>query len=669
MDARARGSRSARAVRPTGTSTRQRRAVAGLSTAALRRLDESLPWYRAMEPEDRSWVGLVAQAGIRAFTSWFASPAAPLTITADVFGTAPRELTRSISLRQTLELVRAVVDVVEDHVEALTDDPDDPRQLAAVKEAVLRYSREVAFAAAEVYAQAAETRGAWDARLEALVVDALLRGDTDDALQSRVAALGWHEHASVTVVVGANRPGPPEQVVDDLRRAARTAADDALVGVQGDRVVVVLGTSSDPSAAATNLAPRFGPGPVVVGPTVTDLPGAGYSARVALAGLVAARAWPAAPRPVDADDLLPERVLSGDVSARRALLDRVYHPLQVGRSRPGGDRGGLPGERPVPRGHRTHAVRAPEHGPLPPAPGRRGDGLGRDPSARRLRPAGRAGHRAARRATDRSWRNPPTFRLDPCPVRSPIAVHPHGKVETCSSSSAPARGPRAPASSPRGWSCPASASGSTGSATVAGLDLVAHGTTSDADTIRDTAVAQPLIVGAGLVSLLALFPHPADAFAVIAGGAGHSVGEITAASAAGVISAEQAMVFVRERGRAMAEASAVTPTGMSAVVGGDPDEVLAALDQHGLTPANVNGAGPGRGRRHHGAARRPRRRRRRPRPASSRCQVAGAFHTRHMARRPSTCSAATRARCRPTTRGPCCCPTPTAPSSTTVATC
>ncbi len=321
--------RASRAVRPSGTSTRQRRAVAGLSTAALRRLDETLPWYRAMEPEDRSWVGLVAQAGIRAFTTWFAEPSGPLTITADVFGTAPRELTRSISLRQTLELVRAVVDVVEDHVEALTDDPDDPRQLAAVKEAVLRYSREVAFAAAEVYAQAAETRGAWDARLEALVVDALLRGDTDDALQSRVAALGWHEHAAVTVVVGANRPGPPEQVVDDLRRAARTAADDALVGVQGDRVVVVLGTSSDPAAAATNLAPRFGPGPVVVGPTVTDLPGAGHSARVALAGLVAARAWPSAPRPVDADDLLPERVLSGDVSARRALLDRVYHPLQA----------------------------------------------------------------------------------------------------------------------------------------------------------------------------------------------------------------------------------------------------------------------------------------------------------------------------------------------------
>jgi [acyl-carrier-protein] S-malonyltransferase len=126
---------------------------------------------------------------------------------------------------------------------------------------------------------------------------------------------------------------------------------------------------------------------------------------------------------------------------------------------------------------------------------------------------------------------------------------------------------------------------------VSGIDLIEHGTRSDADTIRDTAIAQPLLVGAGLVTLLSLFPHPNEAFSKVAVGAGHSVGEITAAAAAGVISAEQAMVFVRERGRAMAHAAAATPTGMSAVLGGDPDVVVAAAEAAKLTAANINGAG------------------------------------------------------------------------------
>jgi len=166
--------------------------------------------------------------------------------------------------------------------------------------------------------------------------------------------------------------------------------------------------------------------------------------------------------------------------------------------------------------------------------------------------------------------------------------------------------------------------------TVAGIDLVEHGTVSDADTIRDTAVAQPLIVGAGLVTLLALFPHPGNAYARVGAGAGHSVGEITAAVGAGVLSAEQAMVFVRERGRLMAQASAITATGMSAVLGGDADAVLASAGTHGLTPANMNGAGQivvaGTLEQLAAFAADP--------PEGSRVralEVAGAFHTSHMA--------------------------------------
>jgi len=299
--------------------------MAGLSRSAATRMDETLPWYRALSAEDRSWVGLVAQAGIGAFVAWLNQPDGTLAITADVFGTAPRELTRSVTLRQTLDLVRTVISVVEDEVDGLAV----PGEQHTLREAVLRYSREVAFAAAEVYAQAAEARGAWDARLESLVVDAVLRGEADDALQSRAAALGWDAVTGVVVVAGNAAAGSAEEVVEQLRRRTRRLRVDALTAVQGGRLVAVLGGVTEPLRTVTDLDDCFGPGAVVVGPVVPHLFAAGRSARAALSGLVAARAWPDAPRPVLADDLLPERVLSGDAAARRALVDRVHRPLEA----------------------------------------------------------------------------------------------------------------------------------------------------------------------------------------------------------------------------------------------------------------------------------------------------------------------------------------------------
>ncbi len=165
---------------------------------------------------------------------------------------------------------------------------------------------------------------------------------------------------------------------------------------------------------------------------------------------------------------------------------------------------------------------------------------------------------------------------------------------------------------------------------VSGLDLAHYGADADTETIRDTAVAQPLIVASGLLAALTLFPHPTDAFRRVGAAAGHSVGEITAAAGVGVISAEQAMVFVRERGKAMADASARTPTGMTALLGGDRDDVLAKLKEHGLTAANDNGPGQvvaaGTLEQLSRLADDP--------PSGARLiplSVAGAFHTVHMA--------------------------------------
>ncbi|HET7139489.1 MAG TPA: ACP S-malonyltransferase [Arthrobacter sp.] len=162
---------------------------------------------------------------------------------------------------------------------------------------------------------------------------------------------------------------------------------------------------------------------------------------------------------------------------------------------------------------------------------------------------------------------------------------------------------------------------------IAGIDLTAHGTTSDEETIKDTAVAQPLIVAAGLVAAKSLFDVELGTLPVIL--AGHSVGEITASALAGVLTEQEAMTFVRERANSMAAAAAVTPTGMSAVVGGDPAEVMAAIEASGATPANVNGAGQtvaaGTFEQLKSLADNP--------PAKARViplKVAGAFHTSHM---------------------------------------
>lgn len=305
------------------TARRLERAMGALGTAAISRMEETLPWFRTMSAADRSWVGLVAQAGIAAFVEWFKNPSRQRHLTVDIFGTAPRELTRAVTLQQTVELVRAVIDVVEARVDELAA-PGGEREL---REAVLLYTRDVAFAAAQVYARAAEARGAWDARLEALVVDALLRGDAHDGLYSWAAALGWNA-ASAAVMAGYTPDEEPEAVVDDLQRAGRRAELDVLAGVQGGRLMAIVGGAENLAVACRPLVAKFGPGPVVIGPTVPDLHAATSSARAALAGLRAVAAWPDAPRPVLAEDLLAERALDGDATARQELVERVYLPLR-----------------------------------------------------------------------------------------------------------------------------------------------------------------------------------------------------------------------------------------------------------------------------------------------------------------------------------------------------
>lgn len=320
-----RGRVTAPVPRPRPSTVRKlERSISPLASRAMAGIEADLPWYQAMGAQERSWLGLVAQAGIAAFVAWFRSPPDSRDrAVADVFATAPRELVRSVTLAQTVEVVRRIVEVVEAAVDTIVDESEVP----LVREAVLRYSREVAFSAAQLYAEAAEQRGAWDARLEALLVDALLRGENSDAVRSRSAALGWAQVDRVVAIAGHPPDGDSEAVVEAVRRAAHAAAADVLTGVQSDRLVVVLGSTRDLAAAVAGVSGQFGAGPVVIGPEVGDLVSATASAGAALAGLAAAPGWPDAPRPVHAVDLLPERALTGDPAARGQLLSGLYRPL------------------------------------------------------------------------------------------------------------------------------------------------------------------------------------------------------------------------------------------------------------------------------------------------------------------------------------------------------
>jgi DNA-binding PucR family transcriptional regulator len=256
--------------------------------------------------------------------AWYENPKSQPWVAADVFGLAPRELLRSISLQQTLQLIRVVVQVVEERV--VLEDPQ-------MREAVLLYSREIAFSAADVYAKAAEARGLWDARLEALVVDSILSGENTDEIASRVAALGWRANGAALVLIGNTNQALD---ADALRRVARKSEADVLIGVHGDRLIVVVGkiakaatAKSLPSFAAIvdQLEPFFAPGALVTGPTVRDVSSAHMSARAALSAFAVLRNSSNLKRITHADDVLAERALAGDVLAKQTLVEKIYKPL------------------------------------------------------------------------------------------------------------------------------------------------------------------------------------------------------------------------------------------------------------------------------------------------------------------------------------------------------
>lgn len=201
-------------------------------------------------------------------------------------------------------------------------------QLTALTVGILRYSRDLAFAAASSYADAAEARGSWDSRMEASVVDAVVRGDTGSELLSRAAALNWDTTAPATVVVGTPPTGREELASEDIREIASRHGRAALTDVHGTWLIAIVSGQLTPTDRfLPELLRAFSTGPVVIGPTAPSLTAAFHSASEAISGMNAVDGWAGAPRPVPARELLPERALMGDQSAVAALHNDVMRPL------------------------------------------------------------------------------------------------------------------------------------------------------------------------------------------------------------------------------------------------------------------------------------------------------------------------------------------------------
>ncbi|MCP2242859.1 DNA-binding transcriptional regulator, PucR family [Lentzea aerocolonigenes] len=302
------------------------RASGSLATASVAAMEQRLPWFARMPADQRASVLLLIQNGVAGFVEWLHDRQQAIRLTADAFRSAPKDISRWVSLRQTVELVRIALEHFEDQMPAMAA---DEAERALLMEGVLRYGREIAFSAATSYAAAAEARGAWDARLEALVVDGIVRGDPEESLLSRAAALGWDPALEATVLVGNPGSEDPQGINYLVRSKATRAGRPVLLSIQGSRLVVVLGGPTETGEDVLGrIAEGFGEGPVVAGPTVSSLSEAHRSASDALSGLRAVVGWPAAPRPVRSLDLLPERALAGDPEAEWQLVDRVARPLE-----------------------------------------------------------------------------------------------------------------------------------------------------------------------------------------------------------------------------------------------------------------------------------------------------------------------------------------------------
>ncbi|MCI1914810.1 MAG: helix-turn-helix domain-containing protein [Bifidobacteriaceae bacterium] len=319
--------------------------VSHLIEIANEQLGKELPWYKRLPDSENSTLNEIIRAALEDFLSWStdfmaavesgqdsedAALAQRKVATDSIFFIAPLEFTKSINLQQTLQVTRVVVDVLERNVSLLATRGQETQ----IRHALLYYSREVAFSAASVYASAAEAQGAWDARLETLIIESLISKVPDEHLSSRLAALGWRIDDPSFCIVGLLADSGEISggfVQDKLRNRLQQMGARCCMSMHGNAMVTLVGVKGDVDAKEMigNLSDLFdSKSSICVGPLRRGLNGISATVRASVSGYEAAPGLPGLPRLFRSDDVLPERALMGDSEARNDLYERIYLTLK-----------------------------------------------------------------------------------------------------------------------------------------------------------------------------------------------------------------------------------------------------------------------------------------------------------------------------------------------------
>ena len=303
---------------------------------AERHLDKDLDWYKALAPVDRDQLNLIIETAVADFIAWLnATVYSPLHKTSTpstdhIFFVAPLEFTKSITLKQALQVTRLIVDILERNINKFARRGKEE----VTRNAMLYYAREVAFSAANVYASSAEARGDWDARLEALAIEDLIDGVTDHHVASRLSMLGWPAEYDCFAVIGSIRDSSDMNLAitqRHIRAAIRHMGCECVMSYHDNMMIMLIDPrdGNTPEDICDAMLDQFdNEKPVCLGPLRHGIEGASATIRATLSTIAVIPALNEMHRPLRADDALPERALFGDEDARMELYRTVYCSLR-----------------------------------------------------------------------------------------------------------------------------------------------------------------------------------------------------------------------------------------------------------------------------------------------------------------------------------------------------